>query len=60
MEIACYSLLLEKIANSFISKMSGFKMYTSETPEFINQAYLNVDNSYICLYGGFFEIDKNE
>ena len=53
-------MLLEKIANRAVNKMSRFKIYASVTLIFIKQASLNVDNSYICLNGGLFEININE
>ena len=58
--IACYSLLLENIANRAITKMSRFKTYASVTLIFRKQASLNVDNDYISLCGGFLGINKNQ
>ena len=40
--------------------MSRFKIYASVTLIFRKQAPLYVDNSHISLYGGLFEISKNE
>ena len=60
MEIACYSLLLEIIANRAITKMPCFKMYASVWLIFRKQGSLNLDNGLISLYDGFFEINKNE
>ena len=48
------------IANRIITKMSHFKIYSSITLIFRKQASLNVDNSHISLYVGFFEINTNE
>ena len=59
-EIACYSLLLKNIANRAITKMSRFKIYASVTLISREQAHLNVDNGHISLYGGLYEINRNE
>ena len=58
--MACYSLLLEHIANGAITKVSHFRIDASVTLIFRKHASLNVDNGHISLYRGFFEIKKNE
>ena len=40
--------------------MSILKIYASLTLIFNKQAPLNVDDGHISLYGGLFEINKNE
>ena len=40
--------------------MSRFIMYASVTLISRKQAPLNVDNGHISLYGGLYEINKNE
>ena len=52
--------MLENIANREITKKSHFKIYASVTLIFRKQSSLNVDNGHFSLYGGFFEINKNE
>ena len=62
-DIACYSLLLENIANREKTKMSRFKVFAAVTLIFRKQTSLNLDNGHISskyFYCGLFEINKNE
>ena len=58
--MACYSLLLENIANRARTKISHFKIYASVMLIFRKQATLSLDNGHISRYGGFFKINENE